>query len=167
MNNKVLILDTETTGLDFEQDEILQLSIINGDGMVVFDGYFKPQHKTSWEDAMKVNGITPEFVADKPSIADMHETLQQIIGSAETIIGFNTQYDLGMLKSAGIVPNENATVHDVMRMFMKLKNRERFISLVRVAEHYGFIWEEDAHNSLGDIKATLFAYNKITEELNQ
>lgn len=34
---KVLIYDVETTGLSYEDDEILQLSIIDGTGKVLFN----------------------------------------------------------------------------------------------------------------------------------
>ncbi|EKE4776781.1 hypothetical protein OU084_001826, partial [Campylobacter coli] len=44
----VIIIDIETTGLS-HLDEILQLSIINENGSVIFNKYFKPQDKTSWD----------------------------------------------------------------------------------------------------------------------
>ena len=37
---KEIVIDTETTGLDTFEDELLQVSIIDTDGNVVFDSYF-------------------------------------------------------------------------------------------------------------------------------
>ena len=49
--NKAYIVDTETTGLDNTQDEILQVSIIDLEGSVVYNKYFKPKEHTEWKDA--------------------------------------------------------------------------------------------------------------------
>ena len=39
MENKYIVLDTETTGLNAAEDEILQVSIIDNEGVVLFDSY--------------------------------------------------------------------------------------------------------------------------------
>ena len=36
---KGIVIDTETTGLDFEHDEILQVSIVDLDGNLLFNSY--------------------------------------------------------------------------------------------------------------------------------
>ena len=54
MKNKYIIIDTETTGFHpYDGDELLQVSIIDTDGNVLFDEYFKPQHRTEWKEADK------------------------------------------------------------------------------------------------------------------
>ena len=45
MENKYIVLDTETTGLNAAEDELLQVSIIDNEGTVIFDSY-KDQHST-------------------------------------------------------------------------------------------------------------------------
>lgn len=40
--SKKIVIDTETTGLNAKTDELLQVSIIDTDGNVLFDSYFKP-----------------------------------------------------------------------------------------------------------------------------
>ena len=58
-----ICFDTETTGLNSFNDEVLQLSIIDADsGETLFNKYMKPTHTDSWEQAQAVNGITPEMV---------------------------------------------------------------------------------------------------------
>ena len=39
---QAIVIDTETTGLDPFHDELLQVSIIDEEGNVLFDSYFKP-----------------------------------------------------------------------------------------------------------------------------
>ena len=43
----LIVVDTETTGLDASIDELLQVSIIDGDGNTLYNGYFKPEHTDS------------------------------------------------------------------------------------------------------------------------
>lgn len=58
----IICLDTETTGLNHYDDEILQLSIIDGSGAILFSEYVKPVHHECWTDAEKVNHISPSMV---------------------------------------------------------------------------------------------------------
>ena len=118
MKNKYIIIDTETTGFHpYDGDELLQVSIIDTDGNVLFDEYFKPQHRTEWKEAEQVNGISPEMVADRPAISEKISEINAIIENSDTIIGYNTQFDIGFLKANGaIVPDDIDTI-DVMEDF--------------------------------------------------
>ena len=71
MENKYIVLDTETTGLNAAEDEILQVSIIDNEGAVLFDSYIKPTQHTEWAEAERIHHITPEMVADAPTIAEV------------------------------------------------------------------------------------------------
>lgn len=84
-----IVIDTETTGLCAGEDEILQLSIISESGKKLFDSYFHPLHR-SWSAAQAVNNISPDIVANAPSIAEKAAEIQRILNSADTIIGYNT-----------------------------------------------------------------------------
>ena len=58
-------IDIETTGLDFNQDEILQVSILDIDtGEVLLDSYVKPYFTEDWPEARRVNHITKEMVCN-------------------------------------------------------------------------------------------------------
>ena len=61
---KRVVVDFETTGLDYE-DEILQVTIIDQDYNVLINEHCKPTFKTSWEEAQRINHISPEMVRDK------------------------------------------------------------------------------------------------------
>lgn len=41
--SKIICIDIETTGLDRNNDEILQVSIINGRGKTLYNSYIKPR----------------------------------------------------------------------------------------------------------------------------
>lgn len=162
-----IILDTETTGLRPEIDELLQVSIIDTHGAVLLDEYVKPDRATEWTEAMRINGITPEMVANARSIRDpyLHAKIQHIINSADKIIGYNVMFDIAFLAAAGFdVPN-NDELTDVMIDFAEIYGdwREetqsyKWQKLTTAADYYGYEWTVDAHNSLGDCLATLYVY---------
>ena len=59
--SKAIIFDTETTGLDPRKDEILTLSVIDGDGKTLWDRAYRPSNVTVWPQAEAVNHISPEM----------------------------------------------------------------------------------------------------------
>lgn len=165
-----IILDTETTGLDCNIDEILQLSIIDEQGNVLFNEYFKPIIATEWKAAESVNGISPQKVADCEDIYYYFNEIQQILYDADTIIGYNTEFDLAFLRSCDFQLYEDTETVDVMRAFAPIYgewNDERqdykWQKLTTCAAYYDYDWSKapSAHNSLGDCYATLHCWNCI------
>lgn len=167
-----IIVDTETTGFRAGTDELLQISIIDQNRNVLFNEYFKPTTLTEWKEAEAVNHISPNMVKDCPCVEDRLTALQEIFDKADTIIGYNTQFDIGFLKAAGITLLDSVQYVDVMREFAPLygqwnekKQEWKFQKLTTCADYYGYDWNNaSAHNSLGDCYATLYCYNKIHSE---
>lgn len=163
-----IVIDTETTGLNPYDDELLQVSIIDGQGNTLFNSYIKPLYTDNWNKAMAVNHITPETVATAPNILEVKQEISRIINSAHTIIGYNVDFDLGFLSNIGI-KNENAAIVDVMENFAYIYGEwseqygcHKWQRLTKCAEYYGYDWGTDiAHDSLADCRATLYCYNKI------
>lgn len=167
---KTIIIDTETTGLEFTSD-VLQVSIIDFEGNTLFDKYMKPIKATEWPIAESVHHISPEMVKDLPTIEYYKEEIQNIINAADLIIGYNINYDMGILIDKGI-NFYNKDTFDVMKEFAPIYGdwnekcqNYRWQKLTKCAEYYGYTWEENAHNSLGDTKATLHCYKKMKGEL--
>ena len=107
--NEIIIVDTETTGLDSVTDELLQVSIINCVGKTLFNSYIKPERTKSWNEAMAINHITAEMVVNAPTVSDVYYELNNIIKSAKVIIGYNVGLDLMFLSACGI-ENTKATL---------------------------------------------------------
>jgi hypothetical protein len=61
--NKVLALNTETTGVDRTSDEVIQLSIVDGSYRVAFDQHFRPLMHSAWSEAETIHGISPSRVS--------------------------------------------------------------------------------------------------------
>ena len=171
--NEVIVVDTETTGLNPETDELLQVSIIDGDGNTLFNSYLKPVNTNSWDEAMAVNNITPKMVEKAPTSAEIYPALVHIIESAKVIIGYNVNFDLKFLSANAVgAENKNATVIDVMQDFADIYGEwsdkygcNKWQKLTKCAEYYGYDWENDtAHDSLADCRATLYCYQKMLKE---
>ncbi len=98
--SRQIVLDTETTGLSAEGgDRIIELGCVEllnrkltGNNLHL---YFNPG-RDSHEDALKVHGISNEFLKDKPKFADMAEEILQYLQGAEIII-HNAAFDVGFL----------------------------------------------------------------------
>jgi DNA polymerase-3 subunit epsilon len=98
--SRQIVLDTETTGLSADSgDRIIELGCVEllnrkltGNNLHL---YFNPG-RDSHEDALKVHGISNEFLKDKPKFADVVDDILQYLQGAEIII-HNAAFDVGFL----------------------------------------------------------------------
>ena len=98
--NRQIILDTETTGLDFKTGhriiEIGCVEIVNrkftGNE---YHSYINPE-RDSDEGALRVHGLTTEFLSDKPRFSEIYEEFISFIKDSELLI-HNAEFDIGFL----------------------------------------------------------------------
>lgn len=170
--DKILCFDVETTGLSREEDEILQLSIVDGTGKTVFNEYIKPTRHESWDGAEAIHGISPSDVTDKPTIEEYRDTLNDIFKDVQLLVGYNNIYfDNAFLKEAGIQIPEDAKMYDVMLKFApiygewnEMRQDYKWQKLAKCAEYYGFHGDGQFHDSLEDVRATLHCFNSMISE---
>jgi len=110
-----IFLDTETTGLSAENgDRIIEIGCVEllnrkltGNNLHF---YVNPE-RDSHEDALKVHGISNEFLKDKPKFADIAEQLLAYVQDAEIII-HNAPFDIGFFEQrVGAVRQKNHSPH--------------------------------------------------------
>jgi len=92
---KTLILDLETTGFG-STAEILQIGIIDSDGHILMNQHIKPivcELTEKWSKAVEIHGITPERVANCPSLASVLPALAEITKDAHVVI-YNALFDI-------------------------------------------------------------------------
>lgn len=164
--NKVIVLDTETTGLN-PTDEILQISIIDDNSNILLDTLVHPYYHSTWPDAEKIHGITPDMAANAPYPHELLPTIKTIFSETALLIGYNPDFDLGFLRNWGIHPS-NIQIFDVMQDFADYYavhddpcDGNRYHKLTFCADYFGYAWQGSAHNSLHDAMATLHCYKKL------
>ncbi|HSH88611.1 MAG TPA: DNA polymerase III subunit epsilon [Ramlibacter sp.] len=95
-----IVLDTETTGLSAEGgDRIIEIGCVELVGRKLTGNnkhfYLNPERE-SHEDALKVHGISNEFLRDKPLFAAVADELMSYVAGAEIII-HNAAFDVAFL----------------------------------------------------------------------
>ena len=97
-----IVLDTETTGLEPSQGHnVIEIGCVEmfkrrltGNN---YHQYVKPD-RDSEEEAIRIHGITNEYLADKPKFRDITPQFLEYIRGAELII-HNAPFDLGFLNA--------------------------------------------------------------------
>lgn len=184
---EVIAFDLETTGLSSENDKILQISALKGimrNGMITdeicMDQFIDPEMDIP-QRITDINHISNETVAGCPTIEEFFPTLLEFFGNTPNVIGYNSKFDVRFLNSnyerisgERFVPGEHLDVFeyvkDVVETASKKENdaagikggRPENRKLSTVASYYGL--DANFHNSLDDVRATIFLLNKIKED---
>jgi DNA polymerase III subunit epsilon len=125
-----IILDTETTGLDFRAgDRIVEIGCVELRGRQLtgqrFHAYINPGREVP-QGAIEIHGLTNEFLADKPKFAEIVADFVEFIRGAELVI-HNAAFDLGFLNNElGLLQMESidqlcSDVVDTLRMAREMR----------------------------------------------
>jgi DNA polymerase III subunit epsilon len=135
-----IVLDTETTGLDpLEGDRLVEIGCIELINRFptgkTFHGYFNPERDMP-EQALKIHGLTIDFLKDQPLFGHRAEELVNFVGDAQ-LVAHNAMFDLAFLNA------------ELERARQPTVNRERMIDTLLLArrKHPG------AANRLDDLCA--------------
>jgi len=154
---KKVIFDIETTGADKSKDRIVQLAIhcFDEKGKVLLSKskLYNPEIPIS-KAAEDTHHITDKMVKDEPLFSDDAKKLKKIFEDS-VLIGYNIiQFDIPILMAefdrAGVELNLSGEVIDVMRLETALNPR----TLGAVYKRYTGEEIENAHDAMGDVKAT-------------
>lgn len=97
-----IIFDTETTGLDFAADRIIEfggIELVNRfpTGRS-FHVYLNPQGRAVHPEAFAVHGISDQHLADKPTFPEIVEELWSFLDGAH-VIAHNASFDIAFLNA--------------------------------------------------------------------
>jgi DNA polymerase-3 subunit epsilon len=100
--HRIVVLDTETTGLNVRLgDRVIEIAGVEVVNRRLtgrhFHCYLNPGRDIE-EGALKVHGITAEFLADKPTFGDVAEELLEYVAGAELVI-HNAAFDVEFLNA--------------------------------------------------------------------
>lgn len=98
--HRQIILDTETTGMPVtEGHRIIEIGCVEMIDRELtgrnYHVYINPERLID-EEAMKVHGITDEYLEDKPVFAEIAETFLEFVKDSELVI-HNAPFDMGFL----------------------------------------------------------------------
>lgn len=158
IDNSFVVLDFETTGLKYDEHEIIQYGVVEfKDGIIVneYTQYFKPD-KAVGKTVMRKTGITNEFLEDKPKISHLH--LEELKGLLEgnTIIAHNAPFDMKfLLKNLHNfnVPHQKFRVFDTLSASRRLIHETPNHKLETLKNHFN-LDDGDSHEALNDARAT-------------
>ncbi|MFT2109594.1 DNA polymerase III subunit epsilon [Marinomonas sp. 2405UD68-3] len=153
MADRLVILDTETTGIDPKQGHrIIEIGCVEMIDRKLtnrhFHVYVNPEREVEIE-AFNVHGISNEFLSDKPVFRDVAQDFLEFIKGAELII-HNAPFDVGFMDHEfsllGGMPKTNdvCTVFDTLQ-FARKKHPGQKNNLDALCRRYGI---DNSHREL-------------------
>ena len=150
LNGNYVILDTESTGLDFD-DKIVEIGIIDMKGNVLLDTLIHTDKEIS-EGAYMVNGISQDDLIGKPTIESLTSKLDEIL-IGKNILAYNAAFDRSMLRQSGY-KNKKLVFNCLMNLYTEYLGEERWVSLAD-ALHVEKIKINQKHRAIDDCFACL------------
>ena len=167
--NRRLILDTETTGLDFDKDRIIEIACLELIDDVFsgkkFHSYYNPENIIISQQSEEIHGLTNDFLKKYNSFESEIKDFLEFIGDSQLII-HNAQFDLSMINNAlkrigkNMIPNDQTlcTLELSRKRFPGSKN-----NLNALCRRFGISLEErEKHSAITDC----FLLLQVFQELN-
>ena len=114
---KQILLDTETTGIDFQSGHrIIEIGCVEMVNRKLtgseFHTYLNPDREVD-EGAIKIHGLTLEFLQDKPRFKDVVDEFLEFIKDSELLI-HNAEFDIGFLNyELSLMSGRNFSIQDI------------------------------------------------------
>lgn len=174
---RFVVLDTETTGFDYENDRILcigALALQNGTIAIQnsFEVYLQQDHYD--KSTAQIHGILRDFVLKRPTELEALEQFLAFLGDS-IIIAHHTIFDVTMINKAlerNNLPQLTNKTLDTAYLYKKtlikshLFERKDHYTLDDLADKFD-ISKKDRHTALGDAYITAIAFLKIVKKLRE
>lgn len=156
---RVLVLDCETASL---KEGIVDIAIaeIDDDFNVLWsvESLIDPQCTIS-PDAMGIHHITPDMVADQPTIDEFMEMQKYPMFDADVFCGHNCQFDLRFLRD--FLPDQFKTI-DTLKLSRNTWPMLESHKLQTLRYTFG-LNAGNAHRAMGDVITTISLMREIAE----
>ena len=174
---RFVVLDTETTGFDTNNDRILCIGavVLQNNTISIQESFEIYIEQDLYNKATaQIHGILRNFVLNHPKESEALEQFLAFLGDA-IIIAHHTKFDITMINNAlernGFSKLKNKTL-DTAILYKKtllispLLERKEHYTLDDLAEKFD-ISVKDRHTALGDAYITAIAFLKIVEKLRK
>ena len=177
MGRRQIVLDTETTGLKPEDGhrivDIACIELIDKkETGVTYQVYLNPDRESDPE-ALKVHGLTTEFLKDKQKFSEIADEFLEFIKDSELII-HNAKFDIKFLNSEldranrGSLWSHIKNVIDTLDLDKRLFADERKHSLDAMCERFGISLEvREVHGALIDTSLLAKAYIEMNTRFSE
>lgn len=174
---RFVVLDTETTGFDYDNDRILCIGALVLQNNIIavqdsFEVYIQQDHYD--KSTAQIHGILKDFVLKRPNELEALQQFLAYLGDS-IIIAHHTIFDITMINKAlernGLPQLTNKTL-DTAYLYKKtlikshLFERKDHYTLDDLADKFD-ISKKDRHTALGDAYITAIAFLKIVKKLNE
>jgi len=161
----IVALDIETTGLDTENDAIIEIGAVRFKDHRVeseFSTLISPGRRIP-PFITNLTGITDQMVRQSPTIHEVLPDLVAFVGDAP-IVGHNVRFDLSFFQRYRAL-RENTAIDTYEMAAVLLPNAGRY-NLASLAQALGVPYQA-THRALDDAKATYGVYLRLSEEVMQ
>ena len=171
MPKDYVTIDVETTGLDFNNDRIIEISAIkyiNNSEVDSFSYLVNPNMKLS-ETIIRITGITNEDLIDKPTI---DEVLPKFIHFIEdyTLVAHNASYDFKMITAEcnrchlDVIKNKVADTLVFAKRYYSKKEVENY-KLETFKKYFNLDYQ--SHRALADCYTCAYLYQQCLEKYKE
>lgn len=166
----ILVLDTETTGLDVKNDRIVALGAVRMHGMRVFpreivDLLIHPERPIPPR-ATAVHGITDAMVASAPAFAELADRIQSICEGL-VLVGHNIGFDIAMIEREMTLVGRDwprPVALDTLNLYAALRPDRQKLDLEAIAADLG-VEPRGRHTALGDALMTAEIFRRMMPSL--
>lgn len=174
---RFVVLDTETTGFDYDNDRILCIgALVLQNGIInvqeSFEVYLEQDHYD--KSTAQIHGILKDLLVKRPTELEALQQFLDFLGDS-IIIAHHTIFDVTMINRAlernGLPQLQNKTL-DTAYLYKKtliqshLFERKDHYTLDDLADKFD-ISKKDRHTALGDAYITAIAFLKIVKKLRE
>ena len=163
--SSIVAVDIETTGLNADEDAIIEIGAVKFNGRRVEDTWstlINPR-KPIPSFITQLTGITNNMVRNAPFLVDKMGELIAFVGDAP-VLGHNVTFDLTFLRQAGALKhNIEIDSYELAAVLMPTASR---YNLSALAQQLGILLPS-AHRALDDAKATHGVFIELMEKARQ
>lgn len=174
---RFVVLDTETTGFDYDNDRILCIGALVLQNNIIsiqdsFEVYIQQDHYD--KSTAQIHGILKDFVLKRPNELEALQQFLTFLGDS-IIIAHHTIFDVTMINKAlerndlpALTNKTLDTAHLYKKTLIKshLFERKDHYTLDDLADKFD-ISKKDRHTALGDAYITAIAFLKIVKKLKE
>jgi DNA polymerase III epsilon subunit family exonuclease len=159
-----IVLDTETTGLDYTKEKMVEFAAVrleNGKIKDEFQTLINPQQHIR-KSSIAIHGITPEMVEDAPTEEEIIPKILEFIGDYP-IVAHNAIFDFSFINEASKrvtgkgINNERI---DTQQMFKEIYPELEAHGLNALTEKFN-VELTNHHRAMGDTMGLALAYPKL------